>query len=115
MAPRTHTVESPVQFPGMPRKRRSATAGTLDYDWVIIGGGPIGVHVAVRLLADGGVSAKRLCIIDPGPELLHRWNCCTASTGMRFLRSPAVHHVGVEPFGLLQHAGRRKRDQLNSR
>ena len=24
-------------------------------DWVIIGGGPIGVHTAVRLLADGAV------------------------------------------------------------
>ena len=111
MPPRAHAFDSPVQLTGMSRERRSATAGTVDYDWVIIGGGPIGVHVAVRLLADGGVSAKRLCIIDPGPELLHRWNCCTASTGMRFLRSPAVHHVGVEPFGLLQHAGRRKRDR----
>ncbi len=82
-----------------------------DFDWVIVGGGPFGVHVAVRLLAEGTVSPERLCIVDPAPELLHRWNCHTASTGMRFLRSPAVHHLGVEPFGLLQHAGRRKRDR----
>ncbi len=82
-----------------------------EFDWIIVGGGPIGVHVAVRLLADARVSPARLCIVDPNPQLLHCWHCTTASTGMRYLRSPAVHHLGVSPFGLLQHAGRRKRDR----
>ena len=30
---------------------------------------------------------------------------------MRFLRSPGVHHVGVDPFGLVKFAGRRKKDR----
>lgn len=80
-------------------------------DWVIVGAGPIGVHVAVRLLADGGVSPKQLRIIDPGPEPLHRWKLTTASTGMRFLRSPGVHHLGESPFELVQFAGKKKRDR----
>ena len=80
-------------------------------DWVIVGGGPIGVQLAVRLIAEGRVSPERLRIIDPHPALLQRWNACTASTGMAFLRSPAVHHLGLAPFELLQLAGRRKRDR----
>ncbi len=80
-------------------------------DWIIVGGGPIGVHVAVRLLADGAVSPEKLRIVDPAPELLHRWNRGAKVTGMRFLRSPGVHHLGVPPFDLLQFAGRRKRDR----
>ena len=67
------------------------------------------MHVAVRLLTDGRVAPKQLCIIDPGPELLHRWmlhgehgDAIPALTG----RAPC----GVEPFGLLS-AGRRKRDR----
>lgn len=79
--------------------------------WVIVGGGPLGVHVAVRLLTDGGVPPAQVRIVDPAAELLHRWRHCTTNTGMRFLRSPAVHHLGVKPFALLQHAGRRKRDR----
>jgi hypothetical protein len=81
------------------------------FDWVIVGGGPLGVHVAVRLLADGCVTPDRLAVVDPAPCLLHRWSCCTASTGMRFLRSPAVHHLGVEPIEVLKLAGAKKRDR----
>lgn len=84
-----------------------------NHDWVVVGGGPQGVHVAVRLLADGGVAPARLRLVDPWPDLLHRWRQCTTNTGMRFLRSPAVHHLDVPPFALLQHVGRRKRDRLH--
>ena len=80
-------------------------------DWAVIGGGPIGVHMAIRLLASGAVQPSRIRIVDPGPELLHRWSTCTARTGMRYLRSPAVHHLGVAPFELLQFAGRKKRER----
>ena len=79
--------------------------------WAIIGGGPVGVHVAVALLAHGRVNPARLRIIDPQPALLHRWTHCTRSTGMQYLRSPAVHHLGLAPFELLQRAGRKKRQR----
>lgn len=84
-------------------------------EWLIVGGGPIGVHVAVRLLAEGGVSPDQLRVVDPHPALLHRWRSCVASTGMRYLRSPAVHHLGVQPFELLQLGGAKKRDRRRSR
>ena len=82
-----------------------------DFDWVIIGGGPIGTHVAVRLIASNAAKAARIRIVDPGTELLHRWKTCTDRTGMQYLRSPAVHHIGVTPFELLQFAGRKKRER----
>ena len=74
-------------------------------DWVIIGGGIHGVHLAVRLLGEGGVAPERLRIIDPGPTLLHSWQRCSANTGMRYLRSPAVHHLDIDPWSLLRFAG----------
>jgi cation diffusion facilitator CzcD-associated flavoprotein CzcO len=77
---------------------------TPDLDWVIVGGGPHGVHLAVRLLEEGRVKRDHLRIVDPHPTLMHRWRCCTASTGMRYLRSPAVHHLDLEPFDLLRFA-----------
>lgn len=76
-------------------------------DWLIIGGGIQGVHIAARLIADAGVSAEQLRIVDPGARLLERWRCCTATTGMKHLRSPAVHHLDLSPWSLRQFAGRR--------
>jgi cation diffusion facilitator CzcD-associated flavoprotein CzcO len=78
-------------------------------DWVIIGGGPHGVHVAARLRAQMGIAADRLCIVDPNPQLLHRWTVNTARTGMRHLRSPVVHHLDIDPFSLRHYAGRSRR------
>ena len=75
-------------------------------DWAIVGGGIHGVHVAVRLL-NAGVEAECLRIIDPGAELLSTWKRCASNTGMRYLRSPAVHHLDVEPFSLLRYGGSR--------
>lgn len=86
-------------------------SASLDLDRVIVGGGPHGVHAAVMLQAEGHVRPARLAIVDPAPRLLDRWTRFTASTGMGFLRSPAVHHLGVSPFALVQFAGRKKRDR----
>lgn len=74
-------------------------------DWVIIGGGIHGVHLAVRLISEADVDPKRLRIIDPGPGLLDSWQRCTSNTGMRYLRSPAVHNLDVSPWSLLRYAG----------
>ena len=85
-------------------------------DWLIVGGGIHGVHIAARLLGESGVSPDRLCILDPCDQLLARWRICAATTGMTHLRSPGVHHIGLEPFGLVHFAGqRKKRKRLKKR
>lgn len=81
------------------------------FDWLIIGGGPHGVHAAARLLDSGLVSRQGLGILDPEPELLTRWRERASTTGMTHLRSPAVHHLDINPWSLLRFAGKeRKRD-----
>lgn len=77
-------------------------------DWLIIGGGIHGVHIAARLLGEAGVSPDRLRIVDPGDRLLARWRICTATTGMSHLRSPSVHHLDLDPWSLERFAGQRK-------
>ena len=81
----------------------------MELDWLIVGGGIHGVHIAARLLGDGGVSPDRLRIVDPGERLLERWRTCTATTGMTHLRSPSVHHLDAHPWSLRQFAGKRRR------
>jgi hypothetical protein len=80
-------------------------------DWLIVGGGPHGVHLALNLIERGGIVAERLRIIDPHATLLARWTASTIGTGMAFLRSPVVHHLGLGPNALLdfgrQHGGQR--------
>ncbi len=78
-------------------------------DWVIVGGGIHGVHLAVRLLVEGRVAPDRLVIVDPAPTLLHRWHTCTGNTGMSHLRSPGVHHLDVDPWSLFRFAEQRVR------
>ena len=78
-------------------------------DWLIVGGGIHGVHHAVRLLGAAGVTPDALRILDPNPALLRRWQTSTDVTGMTYLRSPSVHHLGLEPLALQHFAGRRKR------
>ena len=77
-------------------------------DWLIIGGGVHGVHLAVRLLGETGVDASRLAILDPAERLLDRWRTFTAATGMTHLRSAGVHHLDIEPGSLKRMAGSRR-------
>ena len=74
-------------------------------EWLIVGGGIHGVHLAARLLVEGKVLPEQLMIVDPGERLLDRWRSCTSVTGMRFLRSPAVHHLDVHHASLQHFAG----------
>jgi cation diffusion facilitator CzcD-associated flavoprotein CzcO len=74
-------------------------------DWVIVGGGIHGVHLAARLIGEAGVPREGVRIVDPGPRLLHSWTRCTANTGMAYLRSPAVHHLDLEAWSLHRFAG----------
>jgi cation diffusion facilitator CzcD-associated flavoprotein CzcO len=73
-------------------------------DWLIVGGGIQGVHLAHALVQQKKWQADRIRILDPNPALLHIWRHQTANTGMHFLRSPAVHHIDVAPSALQRFA-----------
>ena len=80
----------------------------MNLDWLIIGGGIHGVHIAARLLGDAAVAPEGLRIVDPGQRLLERWRTSTATTGMTHLRSPSVHHLDLNPWALQRFAGKRQ-------
>jgi hypothetical protein len=73
-------------------------------EWLVIGAGPHGVHMALRLLGEGLVSTSELALLDPNPEPICLWRQRTRSVGMRFMRSPNVHHLGLSPFDLERFA-----------
>ena len=77
-------------------------------DWLVVGGGVHGVHLAARLVGEAGVAPARLGILDPEERLLGCWRTFTAVTGMSHLRSPGVHHLDLEPFSLIRFAGQRR-------
>lgn len=77
--------------------------------WIIVGGGIHGVHIAARLIGEGGVAPEQVRILDPGRALLARWRAYTRTTGMTHLRSPSVHHLDLDPMSLRQFAGKRGR------
>jgi hypothetical protein len=62
-----------------------------------------------------GVNPERLRILDPHPSLLARWHACTANTGMTFLRSGAVHHLGFHPKALSPAARRSRAAEAHAR
>jgi hypothetical protein len=80
----------------------------MNLDWLIIGGGLHGVHIAARLLGEGQIRRDRLRIMDPGQALLERWRSCTQVTGMTHLRSASVHHLDLDAWSLQRFAGKRK-------
>ena len=80
----------------------------MSLDWLIVGGGIHGVHIAARLLGEAEVAPEQLRILDPGERLLSRWRTCTATTGMTHLRSPSVHNLDLQAFSLQHFAGKRK-------
>ena len=72
--------------------------------WLIVGGGPHGVHLAIRLVAAAGVDPRDVAIVDPRPQLLDHWTECTRRIGMTHLRSPSVHHLDLDPWSLQNFA-----------
>lgn len=67
-------------------------------DWLLIGGGPQGVHGALRVSLAS--PASRIAILDPHEAPLHDWDAVTRGVGMSHLRSPVVHHIGRDPMEL---------------
>ena len=68
--------------------------------WLIVGGGPTGVHIAARLCRTAATTTAAddtttLIVVDDGPRLLHGWTQRTAATGMTYLRSSASQHLDV--------------------
>ncbi len=81
----------------------------MNLDWLIIGGGIHGVHIAARLIGEADIAPEQLRIVDPGERLLARWRTCTTTTGMDFLRSASVHHLDLDPWSLKRFAGKGKK------
>lgn len=77
-------------------------------DWLIIGGGPQGVHIGVRLSGRGGASRNAVGVLDPHGDPMHEWRIVTAGLGMAYLRSPVVHHLGRRSLELVEFAERRR-------
>ncbi|MBU9713645.1 FAD-dependent oxidoreductase [Evansella tamaricis] len=65
-------------------------------DWVIIGGGVHGCTIATFLIKSGKTTTEKLKIIDPNPEPMYKWKKNTERIGMKFLRSPSVHHLDTD-------------------
>ena len=82
-------------------------------DWLVIGGGIHGVHIAASLIGEGKVDPGGIRILDPGQRLLERWRTCTETTGMTHLRSPSVHNLDLSPWSLVEFAKDLKGDRPN--
>lgn len=65
-------------------------------DWLVIGGGIHGTHLAHVLVHQFGVPTDAVRILDPEERLLAAWSKRTENTGMRYLHSPRVHHIDLE-------------------
>ena len=77
----------------------------------IIGGGIHGVSIALRLLREMPTTA--LAVVDRHPWPLTAWRRKTERQGMKFLRSPAVHHITPDALGIVEYAERHNRtDEL---
>lgn len=75
------------------------------FDILIIGGGVHGVHL-FHLIKKKTGNKLAVGIVDPNPAPLHNWKHCTTNSGMKFLRSPGVHHVDIDPFALQKFSRR---------
>ncbi|MCM3245879.1 lysine N(6)-hydroxylase/L-ornithine N(5)-oxygenase family protein [Cytobacillus firmus] len=76
------------------------------YDWIVVGGGIQGSTTAAFLVKNSKVSTDKLRIIDPHEMPLFKWTKSTERIGMKFLRSPFVHHLDVDPFSLRSYAAK---------
>lgn len=73
-----------------------------DTDWLVIGGGVHGTYLS-NVLSRGGGSVR---VLDPSPKPLASFFRCADATGMRYLRSPGVHHLDLHPYALRRFAKR---------
>ncbi|KAH8091253.1 tRNA-Phe hydroxylase [Aureococcus anophagefferens] len=77
----------------------SLLATTASFQWLVVGGGPQGVHVAGRLLREvDGLALDDVCIVDDEDALLRKWKTRAENTGMRYLRPRARIDKREPPF-----------------
>lgn len=69
-------------------------------DWAIIGGGIHGTYLANALIRHRITNRSDLRILDPNDEPLAEWKRVTSNVGMKYLRSPKVHNLDVDPLSL---------------
>ncbi len=69
-------------------------------DWLIIGGGIHGTYLSFYLTRLKRVPKDRLRVLDPYAKPLARWDECTRSVGMEFLRSPHVQSLDHDPWSI---------------
>src|SRR5699024_5890835 len=67
-------------------------------DWLIVGGGLHGSHIARRLTAARPDAA--VAVIDPQPSALTEWQRRADACGMHYLRSSQSHHIGLRADAL---------------
>lgn len=81
-------------------------------DWLIIGGGFHGTALSFALTKRYGVVRDRLRVLDPHPRPLALWQHFTQNVGMRYLRSPDVHHLHHDPWSMRTFAATRRGEPL---
>jgi len=79
-----------------------------DLEWLIVGGGVHGTYLSHVLLAACGVPADRLRVVDPHDVPLARFTTLADAVGFRYLRSPSVHHLDLDPYSLRTFITRRR-------
>jgi cation diffusion facilitator CzcD-associated flavoprotein CzcO len=75
-------------------------------EWLILGGGVHGTYLSNVLVRQAGVAPDRLRVLDPHDRPLDAFWRFTRATGMRYLRSPSVHHLDLHPYALHRFAER---------
>jgi len=80
-------------------------------EWLVIGGGIHGSYIANCLIRKRFTSRSDLRVLDPNGHPLARWKRVTSNTGMKYLRSPKVHNLDMEPFALKHFARCRSCDE----
>lgn len=73
-------------------------------EWLIVGGGVHGTHVARVLRNRLGVADDDLLIVDDAPAPLAAWQRRAEACGMDYLRSPQAHHLGLRSDALRRFA-----------
>mmetsp|Transcript_478 Transcript_478/g.796 ORF Transcript_478/g.796 Transcript_478/m.796 type:complete len:488 (-) Transcript_478:97-1560(-) len=107
----------PVWAFNIPTRSSSSSSSTdKPLQWLIVGGGPIGVHIATRLLEEvPSMSLSKLCIVDEESSLLHKWKHRTDLTGMVYLRSSSSYHLDVKEDSLKRYADQITRGKSKSK
>lgn len=73
-------------------------------EWLIIGGGIHGTYLANLLMHQPDLTPEDIGVLDPHDTLLAAWNRMTTNCGMRFLRSPATHHIDLPILSIYRFA-----------